>query len=29
MEVKDQNGELVAKGMATYAIIGAPKTKEG
>ena len=29
MAVKDQNGELVAKGMATYAIIGAPKTKEG
>ena len=29
MEVKDQKGELIAKGMATYAIIGAPKTKEG
>ncbi len=29
MEVKDQTGELVAKGMATYAIIGALKTKEG
>ena len=29
MEVRNQNGELIAKGMATYAIIGAPKTKEG
>ena len=29
MEVKDQNGELLAKGMATCAIIGAPQTKDG
>ncbi len=29
MEVRNQNGELIAKGMATYAILGAPKTKDG
>ena len=28
MEVKTGEGILIAKGMATYAIIGAPKTKE-
>jgi acyl-CoA thioesterase len=27
MEVKDENGKLIAKGMATYAIIGSPKTE--
>ena len=29
MKVKNQKGELIAKGMATYAVIGAPKIKEG
>ncbi|MGE5253009.1 MAG: PaaI family thioesterase [Planctomycetaceae bacterium] len=29
MEVKDEKGKLLAKGMATYAILGASKTKEG
>ena len=29
MEVKDEKGKLLAKGLATYAIIGASKTKEG
>jgi len=29
MEVRTGEGILIAKGMATYAIIGAPKTKEG
>jgi uncharacterized protein (TIGR00369 family) len=29
MEVKNQKGDLIAKGMATYAIIGDPRTKEG
>jgi uncharacterized protein (TIGR00369 family) len=29
MEVKSQDGRLVAKGIATYAIIGAPKKKRG
>ncbi len=29
MEVKDEKGKPLAKGMATYVIIGAPKTKEG
>jgi len=29
MEVKKENGQLIARGMATYAIIGAPKSKEG
>jgi len=29
MEVKDQTGELIAKGMATYAVIGSPSAKEG
>jgi acyl-CoA thioesterase len=28
MEVKSQDGKLIAKGIATYAIIGAPKKKE-
>jgi uncharacterized protein (TIGR00369 family) len=29
MQVKTEEGILIAKGMATYAIIGTPKTKEG
>jgi len=29
MEVKDENGKPIAKGMATYAVLGAPKSKEG
>jgi uncharacterized protein (TIGR00369 family) len=29
MEVRDRNGGLIAKGMATYAILGAPQAKEG
>ncbi len=29
MEVKNEAGKLIAKGMATYAIIGAPAAKEG
>jgi uncharacterized protein (TIGR00369 family) len=29
MEVKNQKGELIAKGMATYAVIGTPTIKEG
>lgn len=29
MLVKTEDGVLIAKGMATYAIIGTPKTKEG
>jgi uncharacterized protein (TIGR00369 family) len=29
MQVKTGEGSLIAKGMATYAIIGAPKTKAG
>ena len=28
MEVKDQNGKLLAKGIATYAILGSPKTEK-
>jgi acyl-CoA thioesterase len=28
MEVKSQDGKLIAKGIATYAIIGAPEKKE-
>jgi acyl-CoA thioesterase len=28
MEVKSQDGKLIAKGIATYAIIGTPKKKE-
>ncbi len=28
MEVKGQDGKLIAKGIATYAIIGTPKKKE-
>ena len=29
MQVKTEEGILIAKGMATYAIIGTPKAKEG
>jgi len=29
MEVKDENGKLIAKGMATCAILGTPKSKGG
>ena len=29
MQVKTEEGILIAKGLATYAIIGTPKTKEG
>ena len=29
MEVKNETGQLIAKGIATCAIIGAPKAKEG
>ena len=29
MQVKTEEGILIAKGMATYAIIGTPRTKEG
>jgi len=29
MEVKNETGQLIAKGMATYAIIGTPKANEG
>jgi uncharacterized protein (TIGR00369 family) len=29
MQVKTEEGILISKGMATYAIIGTPKTKEG
>jgi len=27
MEVKNENGKLLAKGIATYAILGSPKTE--
>jgi acyl-CoA thioesterase len=29
MEVKNETGKLIAKGLATYAIIGVPKAEEG
>jgi len=28
MEVKDENGKLLAKGLATYVILGTPKTEK-